>query len=93
MTKVCAQKFPSNKQPFDEHGDLKPGFPNYSNYLTLATTAQGISILGERTSIDRIADEQFGIDVNDKTATKEDVYSLISSCEEYLAKLNQSQPQ
>ena len=91
MTNICAQKFPSKKEPFDENGNLKPGYPNYSNYLVLATTPMGISVLAERTRMDEIARENFGIDVYNGTATKEEVDALVKSCEEYLAKLSQPQ--
>ena len=92
LTHVCAQKFPSKESAFDG-SNLKPGCPDYSNYLVLATYPMGVSVLSERTRMDEIAKEQFDIDVYNGTSTQEEVTSLISSCEEYLAKVNQSQPQ
>lgn len=81
---VCAKKFPADSEPFDENGDLKPGLPTYSNYLSLATTKMGHSILAERTSIVEIARDEYGLDILNPVTTKADVHELITSCSEYL---------
>lgn len=89
---VCSQKFPKKSVPFDEKGDLKPGFPEYSNYLVLATEPSLVSIMGERTNIDGIAHKEFGIDVYDTPATKAQVDSLVNSSKAYLEKVRTQQP-
>ena len=87
IVEACKSKFPSDdKEVFDEEGNLKEGYPEYSNYLFLVKDGLGISILGQRTRIAEIAREEFGIDVYDSTATREEVDGLISSSKEYLEK-------
>jgi hypothetical protein len=86
IVEACKEKFPAEYQAFDERGELKPGYPEYSNYLVLANDVSGISLMGERTRIDEIAREEFGINVYDRTATREEVDGLISSSKEFLDK-------
>ena len=89
IVEACKAKFPSDdKEVFDEEGNLKEGYPDYSNYLVLVNDALSISLMGERTRIDEIAREEFGINVYDKTATREEVDGLIRSSKEFLEKNN-----
>ena len=82
---ICSKKFPSKDEVFKD-GKLRPGMPDneFSNYVTLATTPLGISLLGERTRIDQIAREKFGIDVYHTQMTEEESKKLIESSEQYL---------
>ncbi len=82
---ICAKKFPSPDEVFKD-GELRPEMPDdeFSNYVTSATTRLGISLLGERTRIDQIAREQFGIDVYHTQMTEEEARKLIESSEQYV---------
>ena len=82
---ICSKKFPSQDEVF-KNGKLRHGMPNneLSNYVTLATTPSGISLLAERTRIDQIAREKFGIDVYHTQMTEEETRRLIESSEQYL---------
>lgn len=87
IVEACKLKFPSDRiEAFDEENKLREGYPEYSSYLFLVKDGSGISLLGERTRIDEIAREEFGINVYDRTATREEVDGLISSSKEYLDK-------
>lgn len=86
IVRACKGKFPTKDQVFDEQGQLKPGYPEYSNYLVLVNDALSISLMGERTRIDEIARNEFGIDVYHTPATREEVDGLIASSKEYLDK-------
>ena len=83
---ACKGKFPTEEQVFDEQGELKPGCPEYSNYLVLVNDYSGISLMGERTRINQIARDEFGIDVYHTSATREEVDGLISSSKDFLEK-------
>ena len=81
---ICSKKFPSTDEAFkDEKGPEMPD-SEFLNYVTLSTTPLGISLLGERTRIDRIAREKFGIDVYHTQMTEEEARKLIESSEQYL---------
>ena len=87
IVEVCKGKFPSDKrEAYDEANNLREGYPEYSNYLLLATDRAGIGILGERSRIDSIAKKEFGINVYDGTATREEIDGLINSSKEFLNK-------
>ena len=88
IVKACKDKFPTKEEVFDEDGRLKPGYPDYSNYLVLVNDVLSISLLGERTGIDEIAKKEFGIDVYHTLATKEEVDEMIQSSKAYLEKLH-----
>lgn len=93
ICKICSQKFPADDVPFDEDGRLKPGFPDYSNYLVLPTTGLGLSILAERTNIYKITEEKFNVSLHGVPATKEQVLSFMESCKNYLEMENENQNQ
>ena len=84
---ICSQKFPT-KEVFDEKND----YPQHVSILSLATSASGIRILGERTPIDEISKQTFGIDVYKRHYSKQDEESLTASCKEYLQKIKTQQP-
>lgn len=87
IVKACKSKFPTKGQVFDKDGNIKSGYPDYSNYLVLVNDAIGISLMGERTRIDEIAKNEFGIDVYHTPATKEDVEEMVQSSKEYYEKV------
>lgn len=82
---ICSKKFPADEEVF-ENGEVKPGLPDdlFSNYLVMARTAEGISLLGERSSIDIIAMKKFDMDVYHTPMTEEEVKRLIESSKKYL---------
>ena len=87
IVKACKGKFPTKEQVFDKDGHLKSGYPDYSNYLVLVNDALSISLMGERTRIDEIARNEFGIDVYHTPATKEEVDEMVQSSKEYYEKV------
>lgn len=89
---VLKSKFPSEHEPFDKNGDLKPGLPEYSNYLACATIPLYIDFLCERADMGYIAMTEYDIDINKTRKTQEQVDAFSASCKEYLKKANQSQP-
>ena len=87
IVEACKAKFPSDpEEAFDEEDNLREGYPEYSDLLFLVRDASSISYLGERSRINDIALQEFGINVYAKTATREEVDELISSSREYLEK-------
>ena len=95
IVEACKGKFPNKDEAFekiDGKRRLKPGCPDYSKYLVLVNDALSISLMGERTRIDEIARNEFGIDVYNTPSTPEDVEELISSSKEYLEKVKEKTP-
>lgn len=82
---ACREKFPKDHEVFNRFNKYRFGVPQYARYFTLVQEPKLISLMGERISIDKIAESDFGIDVYNEPATREDVEGLIESSKEYYA--------
>ncbi len=88
MIAACQSKFPSEaetNQIFTPEGDLRPGYPTYSNYLSVLHLPYGVSLLAERTNLDKIAREELELNIRKMEATESEIKTFIESCEKYLA--------
>ena len=81
---VLSTKLPQAADAFNEDGSLKPGAPDYAEFLYEARTPFGISLLCDRGKLDVIAQESFGINISKTDRTYEPPTNFISSCKLYL---------
>lgn len=94
IVEACRGKFPTSEEAFFKFAgksQLRPGCPDYSNYLVLVQDPLSISLMGERTRIDEIAKNDFGIDVYNTPSSQDEVEELISSSKEYIDKVHEQQ--
>ncbi|MBO7508244.1 MAG: hypothetical protein J6T39_01190 [Clostridia bacterium] len=88
IVEVLKTKFPTEAEVFDKTTNLMfPGLPNHANYLPLATSTLGLSVLHERTRIDEIANFELDFGWSSKYHKKQNVLNIIESSKKFMEKI------
>ena len=81
---ICKDKFPNSNQVFDGLGNIRPGYPDYSELLMFEGQKFSISSLKYKKELAEIAQNDLGIDIYDANASENEIENLEKTSREFL---------